>query len=452
MLPGQGKFGVVISKIPVMQSGLKVIFNENLPDYELSFCRSHDELTLLQLRRAVLVVADISGEIAHPRAVCERYYSLMTQYRDIHWVFMVSDSLYPLAVELLIRPESSLISESEPVNRLIEVICAGSRAAEQISRTLFAGDEDSDFASYHSAAMLTLSERKVLRLLAKGWGINQIAALLKKSNKTISAQKNSAMRRLSLRSNAEMYAWINSAQGMQELNINSAYGEQMEWKKIVQPRHVAIVEKCVMTEMAWRYIFSREDNRRYHIHLFKNVSMLRAAEIPFPWSTIIFSLSGSRSSRAESLLFVHEMARCRPEVQTIILANNESEMHLIGHLMPACLHGILNKSAPRRGLQERLLQLLDNHHLSGSEQFCDREACNDPLSPTEHAILRYMSWGYSLSDIAIQLNRNIKTIRAHKFNAMTKLGVRSDIGLLNAADILLHLPLNSTTSAVKQVA
>ncbi|MDY0785532.1 hypothetical protein SNM59_19715, partial [Klebsiella pneumoniae] len=41
-------------------------------------------------------------------------------------------------------------------------------------------------------------------------------------------------------------------------------------------RHVAIVEKCVMTEMAWRYIFSREDNRRYHIHLFKNVSMLRA--------------------------------------------------------------------------------------------------------------------------------------------------------------------------------
>ena len=50
MLPGQGKFGVVISKIPVMQSGLKVIFNENLPDYELSFCRSHDELTLLQLR------------------------------------------------------------------------------------------------------------------------------------------------------------------------------------------------------------------------------------------------------------------------------------------------------------------------------------------------------------------------------------------------------------------
>ncbi|SVM42935.1 regulator [Klebsiella pneumoniae] len=191
---------------------------EHLPDYELNFCRSQDELTLLQLRRAVLVIADLSGEIEHPRNICEHYYSLMTQYRDIHWVFMVGNTCFPLAVQLLMRPESTLISDSEPVKRLIEVVRAGGLAAERISQTLFS----------------PLSERKVLRLLAKGWGINQIAALLKKSNKTISAQKNSAMRRLSLRSNAEMYAWINSAQGMKELNIYSAYGDQTEWKKTSQ--------------------------------------------------------------------------------------------------------------------------------------------------------------------------------------------------------------------------
>ena len=87
---------------------------------------------------------------------------------------------------------------------------------------------------YKASIMLTLSERKVLRLLGKGWGINQIATLLKKSNKTVSAQKNSAMRRLSLHGNAEMYAWINSTQGMRELNLISAYGEQKEWKQMPQ--------------------------------------------------------------------------------------------------------------------------------------------------------------------------------------------------------------------------
>ena len=234
MLPGHGKFGVIISRIPVMQSGLKAILKEHLPDYELSFCGSQDELTLLQLRRAVLVLVDLSGHIEHPRNICEHYYSLMNQYRDIHWIFMIGQSCFPLAVEFLIRPESSLVSDNEPVRRLIDVIRTGGLSAERISQMLFSPEMENLGDEASGMVILTPSERKVLRLLAKGWGINQIAALLKKSNKTVSAQKNSAMRRLSLRSNAEMYAWINSAQGMKELNLYSAYGDHTEWKKISQ--------------------------------------------------------------------------------------------------------------------------------------------------------------------------------------------------------------------------
>ncbi len=52
-----------------------------------------------------------------------------------------------------------------------------------------------------------------------------------------------------------------------------------------------------------------------------------------------------------------------------------------------------------------------------------------------------MSCGFSIQEIATRLERNIKTIRAHKFNAMMKLGVHSDVGLLDAADILTHFPV-----------
>ena len=129
------------------------------------------------------------------------------------------------------RPESTLLSESDPIERVIQAVQQGGVSAEKISQTLLSIQDNDDLESdVGQLIMLTLSERKVLRLLAKGWGINQIAALLKKSNKTISAQKNSAMRRLALRSNAEMYAWLNSSQGMKELNLYSAYGEQVEWK------------------------------------------------------------------------------------------------------------------------------------------------------------------------------------------------------------------------------
>jgi DNA-binding NarL/FixJ family response regulator len=215
-----------------MTVGLGDILERHFPEYELTFCRSLEEITLLQLRRASLVIADLSDEQRQMRNACEQYYSLLSQYTDIHWIFFVSRTIYPMAVELLMRPCSTLLSDREPVDGVINAIRAGDESAERISQTLLSADFFDADEAVNKLESLTLSERKVFRLLGKGWGINQIAMLLKKSNKTISAQKNSAMRRLSLRSNAEMYAWINSAQGAKELNLVSAYGEQSEWKSV----------------------------------------------------------------------------------------------------------------------------------------------------------------------------------------------------------------------------
>ena len=233
-MPSKGcKSAIIISKSPIMQTGLGSIMSRYFPDYERAFSRSQEELTLLQLRRAIVVITDLSGDQRNARSLCEQYYRLQNQYRDIHWIYLVPRTIYPLAVELLMRPESTLLSDIEPIEGVVNAIRSGSEHAERISQTLLK-PEPEEFYDNQDDVMLTFSERKVLRLLGKGWGINQIAALLKKSNKTVSAQKNSAMRRLSLTSNAEMYAWINSTKGMKELSLFSAYGEQDEWKRAPQ--------------------------------------------------------------------------------------------------------------------------------------------------------------------------------------------------------------------------
>ncbi len=97
MLPGCCKNGIVISKIPVMQAGLKEVMRTHFPEYEIISSASAEDLTLLQLRRSGLVIADLAGESEDPRSVCEHYYSLISQYREIHWVFMVSRSWYSQA-------------------------------------------------------------------------------------------------------------------------------------------------------------------------------------------------------------------------------------------------------------------------------------------------------------------------------------------------------------------
>lgn len=230
MLSEKYRCAVVISRAPIIQFGLGAIMAQSFNEYEIIYCTTPEEITLSLLEHANVVIVDLTSDVRQARSACKKYYSLMMQQVDTHWIFIVSLPIYPLAVELLLRSESTLLSSMEPVEGIINAVRSGNRRAEIISRSLLAENVSDDEEVSAPALSLTYSERQVLRLLGKGWGINQIASMLKKSNKTVSAQKNSAMRRLSLRSNAELYAWINSSDGAKILNLNPLYGEDRQWK------------------------------------------------------------------------------------------------------------------------------------------------------------------------------------------------------------------------------
>ena len=136
MLPGCCKNGIVISKVPVIQAGFHGVMQRHFPEYELTACGAVEELTPLQLRRAELAIVDLTGECQHPRTVCERFYALLSQYRDIHWVFLVSRAYYAQAVELLIRPSSTLLSDVEPIVSLVSTIRSGHNSPDRISKML----------------------------------------------------------------------------------------------------------------------------------------------------------------------------------------------------------------------------------------------------------------------------------------------------------------------------
>ncbi len=86
------------------------------------------------------------------------------------------------------RPETTLLSTAESVDGVVSAVRLGREKAERVSQMLVTPRPPQDNESA-SAVMLTSSERQVLRLLGKGWGINQIAQMLKKSNKTPSARR-----------------------------------------------------------------------------------------------------------------------------------------------------------------------------------------------------------------------------------------------------------------------
>ncbi len=202
------------------------------------------------------------------RAICEYFYSY-SQYRDIHWVFLVPKSCYPHAVDPPgWAPSAPCFRDEEPGPRILLTLShAGNARSERISKHYYRLRYRLKFSSPTTVDCLTLSERKVLCLLGKGWGINQIAALLK-SNKTISAQ-NSAMlfyqytvMQMSVLDKQTVFV-------SRELNPPSVYGETMKWKQNQQEKCCAR-RKCVMSTIGIKGLFDAMPDCRHTLHIFQN--------------------------------------------------------------------------------------------------------------------------------------------------------------------------------------
>lgn len=214
-------------------------------------------------------------------------------------------------------------------------------------------------------------------------------------------------------------------------------------------RHIAVIENCAMSAVGLEHLFALPTLSHYQLHMFSEFDSFKKALPHVSFFSLIYSLSDAREERRNCLASLRELAFTHNHIQRIILAADEMEARLISHLSPSRLHGVVSKSVSLDRLQEELLVLLsETLHINDNMLNHWYKSQNRMLSPTERAILRYMSCGFSIPEIAAQLERNIKTIRAHKFNAMVKLGVNSDVGLLDAADILTHLPARDPRTSV----
>lgn len=202
--------------------------------------------------------------------------------------------------------------------------------------------------------------------------------------------------------------------------------------------NIAVIETCALIAAGMKALFAKQS--QYHIVVFNNSDEFMEAREQKHFHGVIFSLSGSREHRRDCLSLFSEVAVLQPGVKRIVMVNDNDEAKLITQLSQTMISGVVNKDAPVTRFYDEISALLNDSGRVAENNTNHWYICNSPrlLSPTERVILRYLTDGYSVSQIASCLERNIKTIRAHKFNAMLKLGVNNDAGLLNAADILRY--------------
>ncbi len=210
MSQGRLQHAIIFSRYPAMAAGLEQGILGLDSQTAVHTVESYEAVTPQLLQQATLAVIDLTGDAVEVEQDFQQLRTLYQTGHHISWVFLVPHFARFTAMQQLLWPGSLLLPNTLTLTDIQQRIRSGEGGnyLGETENTVLEGRQP-----------LTLSERQVLRLMAKGWSINQISGLLKKSNKTVSAQKNSAMRRLALRSNAEMYAWINSPRGMRELNV-----------------------------------------------------------------------------------------------------------------------------------------------------------------------------------------------------------------------------------------
>ncbi|WP_330982185.1 MULTISPECIES: LuxR C-terminal-related transcriptional regulator [Enterobacterales] len=202
-------------------------------------------------------------------------------------------------------------------------------------------------------------------------------------------------------------------------------------------RHVAIIENCVMTVAGFQQLLHKGLKHACELHAFRDSDQWFAHPAHPSYDLAIYSVADTRDSRQQCIQFFTHLAKVKPGTVRVLLAENAHQARLIHHLSPILLHGVLAKTMTTEELLFQTKALLSRKLKPG----CSVVAGVVGLSPTERTLLYYMGTGLSIPEIAVQMERNTKTIRTHKFNVMAKLGVSNDTGLLCAADILRYLPL-----------
>ena len=210
---------LVVSKRPLMREGLQFLMKERAEKSSLILLDNYLDLKPEDLLYVDVVVIELDSTLQEMFEACDFFNHLQNQYRQVEWVFTLPANLLNIAIERLLTANTALLSLYEPMSSIIEHVFNSGGQIERISRHLLQEKTVNSSSGTLPNTNLTFSERRVLRLLSKGWQLSQIATLLEKSYKTISAQKSSALRRLALNTEAELYAWMLSEHGMQELNL-----------------------------------------------------------------------------------------------------------------------------------------------------------------------------------------------------------------------------------------
>ncbi|HEX7138592.1 MAG TPA: response regulator transcription factor [Vicinamibacterales bacterium] len=143
------------------------------------------------------------------------------------------------------------------------------------------------------------------------------------------------------------------------------------------------------------------------------------------------------------LVATRKLKRIQPDAAIVTLTRHSDDAYLQELLRAGVAGYVLKQSAPSELVQAIRAAASGGQYVDSSltaritAGFLGREGRRDgksaALSERESDVLRLIAQGYSNKEIAARLSLSVKTVEAHKANAMRKLGLNGRIDIVKYA-------------------
>ncbi|HEX9961435.1 MAG TPA: response regulator transcription factor [Pyrinomonadaceae bacterium] len=133
-----------------------------------------------------------------------------------------------------------------------------------------------------------------------------------------------------------------------------------------------------------------------------------------------------------------------PNVKVLTLTRHTDDAYLQQLIQAGASGYVLKQSAPTELIRAIHAIIKGNSYLDpaltnkvmggyAGRSASLRGAKKGELTDRESEVLRMIAWGYSNKEIGVRMNISVKTVEAHKANAMQKLDMRSRIDIVRYA-------------------
>ncbi len=209
MLPYSVKI-VIADDHPVILEGIKRSISTDSIDIIDTASNSTEVFQILDKGGVEVLVTDYSMPGGEHGDGLPFLSLLFRRYPDVKVVVMTMLDNRGLLRTLITAGVRCLVSKSDNASYLIPAVHAARSGSQYFSPSIQALMQTVDNLSPMNGKQVNLSAREfeVLRLYATGMSINDIAAQLHRSKQTISSQKNSAMRKIGVDNDAELFKYI----------------------------------------------------------------------------------------------------------------------------------------------------------------------------------------------------------------------------------------------------